>query len=468
MTMTEDIESSSEGSNDESSNGGAGVKLEFANKQRILANLRAQKVKVEKDMSNADLVGLLVAHYHLQRTQGIEMVQCDRCNGVAPEALSACPFCGEPNESPESSAIGGGESEPDTPRTLARSNALARVEPAQTSLVPARAKSFEQTKKDLAAQTAERDRAAFMSSLPPANESSLEEVVGEIQGFKRTFYENSWDIGNRLLVLAAEDDKRPALWRMRKKEGGQAAPAYDSWKAFLRAECGFSDRMARTLMHMSRSYRRDEIMLTGTSKIEIVLNAPEPERKRLLERASTTPVRELRAQVRDLNIAAGKAPGRRVARQERAVKERAVRDAKSDATTGLMTLVLASNKSAAWLWKREKDAKGNLVPAEKLDGDNYGWIEGKNGVRFVFSVVQHPSGQLQVVFEARREDEVSIKPEKAPKPKKEPKVVKPKKPKKEKAPKIPKAKKEPKPKAKKEAKKPKKAAPKKLALKPGK
>ena len=388
MVTTKSDEAESDSETEATADSEAGeINLEVVNKARILSNLRALKIPTSKIATVKGLAGLLAKHYDEQHRAGVTMALCDRCDAKGPESLEACPFCGEPNgDAAASSLIGGGDSEV--------ADSIGAIERAETALAPVVGKSVNLV--PIADINARRPKA------PLATEDQLEVAVGLIQGYKRTFNENSWDIGHQLLLIAEETKDRPAMWRTRKLPDG--SQAYDTFKAFLRAECGVNSRMAAVAMHIAKTYKRDQVALTGTTKIEIVLSAPENKRTALLASAGNTPVRKLRDKVRQLNIAEGKHSKKREVRQERAVKERAKRDVKTDEASGLVTVVLEKPKGKLWLYRQNKDAKGKLIPATQVS-DNWGWLEAKNGVRLVFTVKKTASGQLQISYETKRETE---------------------------------------------------------------
>ncbi len=411
------MSSSSEAESSEKS----GLKFDVMSKVRILANARSAKLPIKKEATIKEAVLVLAKHYEAQQATGTAMAVCERCNGIGPEAVDNCPFCGEPNVNEESQA---GESMPDPESAVARGVALEKRSEANLSVNV-------------------KPMAPLARVLPRPTESQLEEAVGRIQKFKRTLIESAWDIGNELRAIAEDADDRPALWRLRVEDDGKT-PSYKSFKDFLRAEVGFSYEMARTLMYLAQEYSREQITLTGTAKIAVVLNAPAAEHKRLLAEvnANATPIREVRERVKALNLATGAAerkrvsmkkdkdgnpvmkkdkegnpvmvherpglaPARVAARQKRAEEENAAKDE----AKGVTTFVLEGKKARAWLWKKEKDKKGKLVPAVS-PADAWGWLEGKNGTKlsFVLEKVENagcPSGQLRVVFKAERDEEAA-------------------------------------------------------------
>jgi hypothetical protein len=364
-----------------------GIDLERCNAARIRVNLRTAKIAPAAKGSIAELAQQLNAHYEKQlREQRVEMAQCDRCRAVGPAAFDACPFCGELNGAPSSSAIGGGsDSEADS------SLAAARVEE-KGLIVPAGQNVFT------------RPIVRVEKLRPIATENELEVAVGNIQRYKRTFSENCWDIGNELNRIAEESSENPALWRLRMDEDGKA-PSYTTFKAFLRAEVGFSARMADGLMYAAKTYQREQLALTGMAKLEIVLNAPPKAREKLLAAAGTTPVRQLREKVRELNIAAGRGEAQRKGKET--LKAKQLEKAKShekaeEKADGLTTIVLAKPKGQIWLYRRTKNVEEKPVRTTQLS-DNYGWIDAQNGMQILLSVLKMPDGKgWKISYEARR------------------------------------------------------------------
>jgi hypothetical protein len=358
-----------------------GVKIDLVDKGRLIRCAKEHKIAIPKGAALPALVEAVAVHFTKERKAGKEMLQCDRCGGVAPESIEVCPFCGEVSgETEESSVIGGVSVDAPSERVRA-----AKTETALATV----------------------DRSTLTTTAPvvvvpkkhvPQTEHQLEVVIGRIQELKRDFSRNTWEIGQQVILLTKETKDQPALWRMRKEDDG-VTPKYKDFKAFLRAEVGFSYRMAENCKYLVENYTMEKLQLVSTSKMEIVLNAPPGERKKLIRGAATMPVRQLREKVRDLNIAAGKHDKRRAARQERAKKELAAKDDKK----GVVTFTLPGKKGKIWLYREHADAKGKFIKANSLT-DNYGWIEGVNGVRLVLKVVKDVNG-MRVLYEARREEE---------------------------------------------------------------
>jgi hypothetical protein len=365
------------------------VKLETLDEGRLEKYAKEQKIKWDKKAGIKGLVEAVVAQHSLLSREALCI--CDKCEGLVPDELEICPFCGEPllpGESEASSVIGGGESEPDSPSEQARTEkgktALARVE-TPVHMMPNIPKAV---------------------TLPVATEDLLERTVGEIQRLKRGYAENVWDLGKRLVEIAQEVPNRPALWTIRKGEDGKTQ-LYDSFKAFVRAEIGMVMSDVYSAMHVHTHYSREDFQLYSAQKVRIVLNAPEGEQKRLMREAQTLPLRQLREHVRDLNIAAGKHEKRRAARQKRATKEVEARDAKKGVVTVStkdVTFLLTQATGKINLVKKEKNKDGELVAAKQVGDDAWGWIEGKNGVRLVLLLGRRPDGQLTIRYQSKRED----------------------------------------------------------------
>ena len=371
------------------------IDLECVQRVRVMQQLKALKIKASPDAPLKTAVEKLQVFYLEQRaSKGVEMALCDRCNFIGPSELDACPACGEPNADAESSRMGGGSSEADSAGDIERrETSLAVVSGGGKSMI-----------------AAPPPAAVVVHSGKAPTEDDLEAAVGRIQGFKRTFATNSWDIGHELNRLEAETPDRPALWRLRKDEGDPSKPAYDTFQAFLRAEIGFSSRMAKGLQYIARAYTKDQVVLSGSGKIEVVLAAPVAEQKRLLAASKTTPIKELRKTVRDLNIAAGNKHS--VARKKKAELKAAIpapalppgKKAEPEKTkSDISTLVLSKSRGRFALYRAEKDAKGKLTAAHSVT-DAWGWLEGQNGVKLTFKLERGVDGKLFVRYDAKRSE----------------------------------------------------------------
>ena len=389
--------------------------IDLASRSRVIGHLGTLGIKVAKTIGVADAVTKLLAHYKSAHDAGDAMAICERCGGMGPHAAPDCPFCGEANGDPESSSMVESSSIAESSTSLAlREEQLAPV--VQKGSILARPQQI------------------VPRSVKKGTEDDLEVAVGNIQRFKRTFSENSWDIGHELNLIETESKERPALWRLR-KDDGETKPAYDSFRAFLRAECGFSLRMAKTLQFIASTYSRDQVTLSGTAKIEIVLSAPAHEHAALLKSAPTTPLRQLRSKVQALNLASGRGEAQRKGKATLAAKKSKEQPALPGTTTetpapagteapaapapsgttkaekpatpaatenGALTVVLGKLKGKIVLYRKQPDAKGKLTPAHSVT-DATGWLEGISGARIAFTVEKHPTTKnLVLVFEAKR------------------------------------------------------------------
>ena len=122
---------------------------------------------------------------------------------------------------------------------------------------------------------------------------------------------------------------------------------------------------------------------------------------------------EIREVVKGANIQEGKklkAEGKKdplekrtAARQERAKRENAAKDA----AKGVTTFVLEGSRVTAKLYRENKDADGKLIQASSVT-DAWGWIDGKNGVQLVFRLEKNEDGRLKIVFRAKREESEEV------------------------------------------------------------
>ena len=352
-----------------------GVTLSMVDVPRLRAYAKELKLKVGGKDDAEKLVSAVTEKMIAESKKNPDgFVQCDPgCGAISASELPACPFCGKGGDEEAKAEEPEHEAKPKT-------NGLAVVpksSPSSTSLVHASPKQ------------------------------DLKRILGQVRGFVKDWQNCAWDIGERLILLAAEGPDRPALWKLEKGED-KVQQKYKSFSAFVKAEVGISEEMAKTCVYAAKEFKREQLTGFTVSKLSIVLNAPESEQRKLLGKAGAKTAKELVGEVRELNIKHGeklKAKGqkdptekRRKARQERAKKENAAKDA----SKGITTFVLDGKSATAKLYKKDKDNDGELIQASSVT-DAWGWIEGKNGVQLVFRLEKNDDGRLKIRFEAKRE-----------------------------------------------------------------
>jgi hypothetical protein len=191
---------------------------------------------------------------------------------------------------------------------------------------------------------------------------------------------------------------------------------YHGFADFVFTELGLKMSAARTFMYLAKECTAEEVKGWTISKVGLVLNAPESERKHLLQTAGALPASEVRARVQELKLnedkdrkekglepakdKGGVTREKRLAgRQKRAQQENAAKDA----SKGVFTFVMDGQSATAKLFRKTPDATEKYSAATSVT-DAWGWLVGKNGAKLVFRLEKDPKGHLKIRFEGKRED----------------------------------------------------------------
>ena len=361
-----------------------GVDLAKVDEKRLKQYMRETGIKFgPKDDAEKLVKNVMMKMSDDSQRDPEKFLLCDACNGISPNDVT-CPFCGEVDAAADETAA---------------EDRSQNVLTSEEKEAPKR--------NGLAKLNGHSNGAAMVPHKAPTPKAHLKGLLDETREFVRNWQNTAWDIGDRLIRLSQETSDAPALWKLLKAEDG-VQQRHKSFAAFTKAEFGLSEEMTRTCLYAAKEYSREQLLGFTVSKLSIVLNAPESQQKKLLEKAGTKTAAELRASVKELNIKEGKklkAEGKKdprekrtAARQDRAKRENAAKDA----SKGVTTFVLDGSKATAKLWRESKDAHGKLTPASSVT-DAWGWIDGKNGVQLVFKLEKTADGKLKVRFEAKRD-----------------------------------------------------------------
>ena len=359
-----------------------GVKVDKVEEKRLRTFAKTLGLKVPKGIEAAITSVTERMLEDRKKPDAGEYIACETCDGISSKDLACCPYCGEggdvdDDEDEKAEATPAGPEE----EHGKKSNGLAIV----------------------------NGKATIVHATPGQD---LKRILGQVRGYVRDWTNSAWDIGEQLVLLSQESPERPALWRLLKDPDGVKAK-YRTFAAFVKEEIGISDEMARTTLWAVQEYRREQLAGFTLSKLSIVLNAPESQQKKILAAVGTKTAAEIREVVKGANIQEGKklkAEGKKdplekrtAARQERAKRENAAKDA----AKGVTTFVLEGSRVTAKLYRENKDADGKLIQASSVT-DAWGWIDGKNGVQLVFRLEKNEDGRLKIVFRAKREESEEV------------------------------------------------------------
>jgi hypothetical protein len=396
-----------------------GVKMSELDLKRAGAYVKTLGLKLAPKVAAdpAEVVAAIAGHLAKEyKGKADELGECDVCGGASPLTLEECPFCGEEGQGDES----GEDSNDEGEESAAASDSGEESESEVATSLPDSARTLEASRRH---ETALALRGGSLSALAqgvqpgelvPRMESptrdAYEDAVGQCQIYRRNWQRNAWELGKQVARLSVEGPDRPALWTLALEDDG--TQKYKHFRDFVRGELGMSHETAISCRYIFTHYRPEEVEVSASTKIGIILSAPAKERKQLLEQAKTMNVRDLREQVRDLKLLEGKKleqegkkdpnKKRREARQERAKVEHAVKDEKK----GVFTFVMEKGKTTRPLFKLLPDKNGKLVSAASFN-DACGWLEGTNGTKLKFRLMKTPTGKHQIVFEPEREVEAA-------------------------------------------------------------
>jgi hypothetical protein len=371
-----------------------GVVMAKVDEKRLRAYAKSVSIKVGAKDDAAQVVRAVTEVNSPAAQKKPEIyLQCD-CGGISEKTLVECPFCGyaEQEDHPEEMVeeASSSDEELDGKEETALRDRLAAPKPKANGL----------------AKVNGNGAATVVHNTTPRQD--LKRILGQVHGLVKDWTNNAWDIGDQLVLLSAESPERPALWRLVKDADG-VKQKYKGFSAFVRAEVGISEEMAKSCLHVASEYTRDQLPGFSISKLSIVLNAPESQQRKILGKVGTKTAAQIREVVKEANIKEGKklkAKGekdprekRTAARQARAKTERAAKDA----SKGVTTFVMPGHKATVKLFKKAKDAEGELIPASSAT-DAWGYLAGKNGVQLVFRLDKTAEGRLKIHFEAKREE----------------------------------------------------------------
>jgi hypothetical protein len=382
----------------------SGVTMEKLDEPTFKAALAEVGLDANKPLDA--LVRDLVGYYH-GNYEETELYKCDQCGGLSVEADSCCPFCGDPAEaldelkpedapakaepSPEQKvanaagevltkgkAKGKAAAKPkaDKPKGKAdKPKAPPKKKPGDsTALVPTDANK---KRKSLAPG----HKAEVVGQLSKYTVADLDESVERIRTALKATAMSTYDVGE-----AIRDNYERELWRLRTGDDGK--PSFASFQKWCNEEVGISHTWAFTLMDVAASYTRDDVAAIGTTKLTLVLKAPEPVRAKLMEQARAG------ASKRELEAAVKTAKG--VALPTAEDKAKSKRSVAVSLVMGRKTLTML---------KRPGSKDEAPMPARTITDQPWARLPLTNGVVMYTRVQQKDTGEFQQVIEFRREED---------------------------------------------------------------
>jgi hypothetical protein len=364
-----------------------------------------------------------------------ELGICDNCGGKSPYKIDgketdACAFCGvgdeesEPDQADSDSEAGSASGEPDSSdsdedgcpndEASGKDNPIANGEnPRQEEGKGKVPKKEEEGRTEPMRTRSEPAKAivkAATTDLKPASqiatEAVLDEKVEEVRQLKSSTAVSYWKLGRVIGQIYRQD-----YWKLRRgeaKDGAEPAPRWKSFDAFCLHELQMSPVNAHKMVDVSESYTEEQVRAFGTSKLGLILQAPEPERPALLEQARQgASKRELEAEVRKAKRETGYV---RPTREGGAAGGRATgatgagRKPREEKVTVASIVGACTVKLYTKPPKRDYDPK-DLERAKSLKDLPWGEERMENGVTVYYQLVENAKGEWQLKVERVRDKE---------------------------------------------------------------
>lgn len=232
-----------------------------ANSERVNAALAELRLKPKGSLA-ARVEQLNKKFEELNKKQDLYVceVEIGGCGGDFTEDFDLCPFCGKADEVEDEtgSETGGKLAKPPEP-------------------LPGKLAKFD--------------------------DKDLDADVKAIIDLKQQTAICMWDLG-----AAIKKNYDREFWKLRRNENGGAQ--YRNVKQFWAQELGISHTYAYSLMEVSKYFSKDDVKKIGTTKLALILRAPERKRAGLLKAAKGGASKaDLAKKVRAANASADDAPG---------------------------------------------------------------------------------------------------------------------------------------------------------------
>ncbi len=385
-----------------------GVNLDVATAEIMLASCAELSIEVKKgqEQDAGVLAGLLVAHYR-KSVNKEELFECEECGGVFPD-MKRCPYCGDSDDEEEDVK--------DKGKKEAKKNDKPAAETSQDK--PADAKPAEPKGKGKGGKVAKienpaKDKKPGSEIVPAADAAltglsvkDLDDATKEVLRLKVASGVSMHELGSKLQEIHEKQ-----LWKLRTDDKGK--PTYRSFDAYCSAEIKMSHTACYGLINVAQHYTPEKMQQIGTSKLVLILKAPEEDREEL-ERQAASGQSKSQIQKRVAALRAQKGvPTPKAPKVARGGSPLAASAASKGRKSEHITIVSVLGKKTVQAYckpaKKGDALEAVVVPKHVKDwlerqqpfaGDNLG-----NGVREVFVLAVDAKDRLQVRIDRKRVDE---------------------------------------------------------------
>lgn len=374
----------------------SGVVVAKVDRKNLIAFLKESKIEHEKDDTNEALSVLAFNYFH-ENTPTDDQVQCDDCFGISSIKLDACPYCGVKGEveakAPE--AAPQTTSEPVAAKSETKST---KESTAMTTTEPTTSK-----KNGLAKPSKKKADAAPPPA--PVDSKDLDQAVQNIQGHIAEGATAMWKAGKELIKVYA-----PQLWKQRTVvEDNKIKQTHKTFESFCTKEIGVTPNHAYGLMDVAEHFTEEQVLRFGTSRLTLVLQAPEKEQPKLLKQVEQgASWRDVKKEVTALKKKTGhRRPTRKGASKGNrdttaATKAREEKRAKAKTTQVTVAKLLGRETVKLFCKPSGKVDPKDYKPAKKMGDLPWGKLEMVNGIEEEFFLQAGGDGSWKLVVVRKR------------------------------------------------------------------
>jgi len=357
-----------------------------------------------------------------------DLMRCDTCGGRSTEDLDKCPYCGtgddepapsaQPEKKEESMSSKKSAEKPEKAEKPAKAPKVEKAEEkhakaAEKAEKPAKAANAEEkpkaeekpSKKAPKAEEKPEVVQAIVEGKPAAtsvekrSERDLNTAVEQVQILKAKGAVTLWELGAKIKEI---HDKQ--LYKLRTDDAGK--PRYKGFESFVNNELGMSASNAYELMDVSAKFTEQQVKTFGTSKLGLLLKAPEESRAEILDKVEKNKLsaNEVRQEVRKARESVGIKSGTRVARDK---GRKAMPQGKGGPTEKAERITIANvlgrHKVKLWVKGTGKKDGEKPVRAKKISDQPWGVFELSNSVKLFAAVTMSAAGELELVVDFKRD-----------------------------------------------------------------
>ena len=349
------------------------------------------------DMPSAEQIKKLVLHYR-QITPEASIVMCDRCAGDSSPDLDTCPYCldGALDQQAEQPATKKAATEAETDEAK-EAEAKAAKEKAKAD-AKAAAKEAKKVAPPPVAPTGQplTKVTPHKAEIVTYTEAQLDDAIARVVAAKSDAATGYFRLGLEIKSIYESN-----IYKARNGEDGK--PKYKSFDAFCVAELLMSSIQARRLMDVASRFTGEQIAKFGTTKLSLVLEAPDEEQDRIIDEtvASGGSAAEVAAEVKKARAKAGKGgtkKGRK--RPDLGASNRTAKGAAAKNKKRVTVAAIEGTKTVKLYCKGKPDKRAKTLASQPV-----GEVDLDNSTRCSVQVCEDAAGELIVKLKFSRINE---------------------------------------------------------------